>query len=258
MINIGLTGATGKMGTQIIKEINLNTNKYILAKALVTTSHSTTIELQQIAKEIINNINSLSNIDVIIDFSNPKLTLSILEYAIKNNIPVVIGTTGFSNVEQNLIREYAKDIPILLSPNMSLSVNLMFKLVELAATKLPLFETEIIEAHHRYKKDAPSGTAIKLGETIAKAKNLDFNTHAKFTRHGIREIRDPQDIGFSVIRGGDIVGEHEACFISDGEILSLKSSMNNRSSYARGALAAADFIVKQTPGLYSMLDVLQL
>jgi 4-hydroxy-tetrahydrodipicolinate reductase len=258
MINIGLAGSTGKMGYQIAKEIALDSSSYSLAQALVSKTSSVTAELQNTAREFISNVSEFSNIDVIIDFSNPNLTLDILPYAIKNRTPIVIGTTGFNSDELRAIDECAKTIPLLISPNMSLSVNLLFKLAYLAAAKLPNFEAEIIEAHHRYKKDAPSGTALKIGEMIAKARDIDFATHAKYTRFGTDLARQPQDIGFAVIRGGDVVGEHEVQFMANGEVLSLKSSLTNRSSFALGALSAANFLVQQEPGLYSMFDVLNL
>ena len=258
MINIGLSGSTGKMGCQIVSEIALDSSEYSLAQALISKTSKVNLELQNTARELISNVNAFKNIDVIIDFSNPSLTLDILPYAIKNRTPIVIGTTGFNSDELCAIHECAKTIPLLISPNMSLSVNLLFKLVSLVADKLPTFETEIIETHHRHKKDAPSGTALKIGEMIAKARDIDFATHAKYNRFGKDLTRQPQDIGFAVVRGGDIVGEHEVQFMANGEVLSLKSSVTNRSSFALGALAAASFLVQQEPGLYSMFDVLNL
>ena len=258
MINIGLAGSTGKMGCQIISEIALNSNEYSLAKALISKNSTPNATLKTTAKELISDVTAFNDIDVIIDFSNPGLTLDILPYAIKNRTPIVIGTTGFNSDELNAIHECAKTIPLLISPNMSLSVNLLFKLAAMAAEKLPAFEAEIIETHHRYKKDAPSGTALKIGEMIAKARGIDFDTHAKYTRFGTDLTRQPQDIGFAVVRGGDVVGEHEVQFMANGEVLSLKSVVNNRSSFALGALAAANFLTKQQPGLYSMFDVLNL
>lgn len=258
MINICLAGATGKMGCQITTEIAKASNKYSLTQALISKTSIVNTELQNIARELIFNPSELNNIDAIIDFSNPNLTLEILPFAKKNLSPMVIGTTGFNHDELNTISEYAKSIPILISPNMSLSVNLLFKLASMVAKKLPDFEAEIIETHHRYKKDAPSGTALKIGEMIATARNIDFATHAKYTRFGTDLTRQPQDIGFAVVRGGDVVGEHEAQFMANGEVLSLKSSVTNRSSFALGALAAAGFLTKQKPGLYSMFNVLNL
>lgn len=259
MLSIGLLGSTGKVGTEIVKEIIHQQAKFNLKQALVNNNSKVTSELKSSGAKIIYNIEELSGVDVVIDFSNHQLSLKALHMCANSQTPIVIGTTGFSQEEKKIISISAQQIPILISPNMSLSVNLLFKLIALTAKKLPEFEAEIIEAHHRYKKDAPSGTAIKIGEIIAKSRGIDFNTHAKYTRYAEdHSRRNPQDIGFAVIRGGDIVGNHEACFINDGEILSLTSTITNRSSFARGALLAANFIYQKPHGLYNMSDVLQI
>ena len=233
MIKIALIGANGRMGTQITQIITRKSDYYVLA-------------------------GSIADSDVVIDFSSPELSLLKLQECVAHKKPLVIGTTGFNANQKNIVEEASKNIPVLLSPNMSLSVNILFKLTEIAANKLATFEAEIVEAHHRYKKDAPSGTAVKLGEVVAEARNLDFATHAKFTRHGVDEQRKPNDIGFAVVRGGDIVGKHDVMFIDDGEILTLTSEINNRSSFANGAVIAAAYLSQQQPGLYNMFDVLGL
>ena len=184
--------------------------------------------------------------------------MATLNACLEYKIPLVVGATGFTQLQKDLITAASKNIPILMSSNMSLSVNLLFKLTAITAKKLSNFEAEIIEMHHRYKKDAPSGTAISLGEEIAKARGIDFKEHANFTRHGTDETRNPQDIGFCAVRGGDIVGKHDVMFINDGEILTLSSEINNRSSFASGALIAGAFLVNQKAGLYNMFDVLDL
>lgn len=256
MLKICLIGANGRIGLEIANIIAVKNNQYQLQSAVVANLANIKEPLQKLAKHIVIDINQISRPDVVIDFSTPKITLPNTIYCAKNKIPVLIGTTGLSQEEKRQIETYAKDIPILIAANTSLSVNVLFKLAEMASAKLREFETEISEAHHRYKKDAPSGTAIKLGEMIAQGRNIDFATHAKYTRYGKDEARERNDIGFSVVRGGDIVGMHDAMFIGDGEILHLKSNITNRGSFANGALVAGKFLHNKEPGLYTMFDVL--
>jgi 4-hydroxy-tetrahydrodipicolinate reductase len=242
MINIALIGSSGRMGLEITKIIAAKPEYYKLFAG--------------IAKG--DDISKIKGADVVIDFSTPSSTIRTINACLQYKIPLVIGATGFSDLEKDFISEASKNIAILFSANMSLSVNLLFKLTAIAADKLSNFETEIFEAHHRYKKDAPSGTALKLGEIIAESRNLDFKTHAKFTRYGVNEQRNPKDIGFSVVRGGDIVGKHDVMFIDNGETLTLTSEINNRGSFANGALIACAFLSIQKPGLYNMFDVLDI
>lgn len=256
MLNIGLIGANGKMGHEIIKIILANKNAYNLKYAIVSTQNSNFFK--NASTIVIDDISAMGQVDVVIDFSTPDMAINALNHCLKANIPIVLGTTGFDIEQKKLISLAGNTIPVLFSPNMSLSVNILFNLVKIAATKLINFEAEIFEAHHRYKKDAPSGTALKLGEIIAEARNLDFLANAKFSRHGKNEVRNKNEIGFSVCRGGDIVGKHQVSFINDGEALHLTSEITNRSSFAYGALLAAKFIIEQKPGMYNMFDVLDL
>lgn len=258
MIKICLFGANGKMGkilTQLIKKIP---SKYELKCAVVSNMNESDNELFGDSVLIIDNFKMLPYVDVIIDFSSPSASLCALEECLNRNIPLVIGTTGFDVVSQDKIKEASKKIPILFSSNMSLSVNILYKITEIVAKKLKTFDAEIIEAHHRNKKDSPSGTALQLGHIIADARNQTLQDCSVYTRYGEVGIRKPDEIGFSVVRGGDIVGIHEAMFITDGEILSLKSQITNRESFANGALLATDFIVTKSNGLYNMFDVLDL
>lgn len=245
MMNIVIIGASGKMGQEIIKQVNLVPDKYTIKG--------------RIANHNINNyqtsFENINNVDICIDFSTPVQTIKTIEHCVINNIALVIGTTGFNQKELDHIKEAAKKIPILLSPNMSLSVNLLMKLVKTVAQTIPEFETEIFEAHHKHKKDAPSGTAIKLGQCIASAKNINFDDHAIYSRYGRELSKKQNEIGFSVLRAGNIIGLHEVSFISDNEQLTLKSEITDRSSFARGALIAADFIYNKPYGLYTMEDV---
>lgn len=258
MLNIGLVGANGRMGKAVAIQISNKPNQFNLKCAIVNNINNIDNEIKHIAQTCSDSFTTLKDVDVVIDFSEAKNCVALLSYCLENKLPIVIGTTGFNEEEQKTIKHYALKIPVLHAPNTSLSVNVLFKAAEFIAKKLDHFEVEITEAHHRYKKDSPSGTAIKLGETIANARGITLSDCAKYNRFGVNEIRKSNEIGFSVIRGGDIIGMHDVQFISDGEILSLKSQINNRASFANGALLAAQFLYNKPAGLYSMSDVLEL
>ena len=191
--------------------------------------------------------------DVIIDFSIPIATMNILEYAVKNSIPIVIATTGFSEEQNNMIKEYSKDIPIFKSANMSFDIMVMKKIVSWLASYMKNTDIEIIESHHNRKIDSPSGTAQMLADSINLA--LGNTMHCEYDRHSKHEKRDKQEIGMSSIRGGNIVGEHTVQFIGDFETFEIKHTSYSRNVFAEGSLKAAEFIVKQKPGLYAMEDI---
>jgi 4-hydroxy-tetrahydrodipicolinate reductase len=258
MLNIGLVGANGRMGKAVAIQISNKPNQFNLKCAIVNNINNIDNEIKHIAQTCSDSFTMLKDVDVVIDFSEAKNCVALLSYCLENKLPLVIGTTGFNEEEQKIIKHSALKIPVLHAPNTSLSVNVLFKAAEFIAKKLEHFEVEITEAHHRYKKDSPSGTAIKLGETIANARGINLSECAKYNRFGVNEVRKSNEIGFSVIRGGDIIGMHDVQFISDGEILSLKSQINNRASFANGALLAAQFLYNKPAGLYSMSDVLEL
>jgi len=255
MLNIGLVGANGRMGREVAKQLK-DSKAYKLQCAVVTDIKNTDAEVKNLAAVYTEDLSLLEGVDVVIDFSSPKSIALLLPFCITHKLPMVIGTTGFDAEQELLIRQASTQIAIVVAPNTSLSVNILYKLVAEAAVKLANFEIEITEAHHRNKKDAPSGTALKIGQTVASARDIDFKKHAVYNRHDRSLTRSKDDIGFSVIRGGDIVGNHEVQFIGDGEILSIKSQIHNRASFARGALLAASFIAKQPPGFYDMASVL--
>lgn len=255
MLNIGLVGANGKMGREIARLLE-NNPAYNLKCAVVADINKVDSAIKSLAQLCTEDITLLNSVDVVVDFSSPKSSLVLLPFCVENNLPIVIGTTGFSVAERAIVSKSATHIPIVFAPNTSLSVNVLYKIVEQVASKLADFEVEIIEAHHRNKKDAPSGTALKIGEVVANARKVDFNTEAVFNRYGECLPRTNSQIGFSVIRGGDIVGNHEVQFIGNGELLSIKSQISNRASFAYGALMAAKFVVSQQPRLYDMYDVL--
>ncbi len=194
---------------------------------------------------------------VIIDFSSRQATLGLLDALKGESARVVIGTTGFSDAEISLVRQSAQSIPIVLSPNMSYGVNLLFALTELAAQKLSdSFDIEIIEAHHRFKKDSPSGTARKLGEIAAHALGTSYDETVKNGRAGMVGERPQKEVGMHAVRGGDIVGDHTVLFAGLGERIELRHVAHSRGTFAHGAVAAAKWLASRQPGLYSMRDVL--
>jgi 4-hydroxy-tetrahydrodipicolinate reductase len=202
---------------------------------------------------------ALAGADVLIDFTRPEGTLAHLEACLARGKPIVIGTTGFSEAGRARIAEAARRTAIVMAPNMAVGVNVVFKLAEVAARILgDAYDVEIIEAHHRHKVDAPSGTALKLGEVVARALGRDLARSAVHGRHGDTGERDPKAIGFHAVRGGDIVGEHTVLFAGTGERVELTVRSQSRMTYALGALRAAKFLHGRAPGLYDMFDVLGL
>ena len=201
----------------------------------------------------------LMNASVLIDFTRPEGTMAHLAVCREIGVKLVIGTTGFSDAQKLEIAEAAKTIAIVMAPNMSVGVNVTFKLLELAAKSLSSgYDVEIIETHHRHKIDAPSGTALKMGEVVANALGRDLKGHAVFARQGITGARDPSAIGFSAIRGGDIVGDHTVMFAGIGERIEITHKSSTREGYAEGALRAARFLAGKSAGLFDMFDVLDL
>ncbi|MEJ5300327.1 MAG: 4-hydroxy-tetrahydrodipicolinate reductase [Thermodesulforhabdaceae bacterium] len=204
-------------------------------------------------------VDVIKRAQVVIDFTAPEATVEHCQLCASNSIPMVVGTTGLSTDQLNTIKSQGAAIPIVISPNMSVGVNVLFKLVEYTAKLLgPDFDVEIVEAHHRFKKDAPSGTAIKLGQIIAQARSLEWDRAAVFARHGLIGERRSDEIGIQTVRAGDIVGEHTIIFGSLGERIEITHRAHSRDNFARGALKAARWIVNQNPGVYDMHDVLGL
>jgi 4-hydroxy-tetrahydrodipicolinate reductase len=196
---------------------------------------------------------------VLIDFTRPEGTLAHLKLCRELGVHAVIGTTGFSDAQKAEIAAIAKDIAIVMAPNMSVGVNVTLKLLEMAAKALSTgYDIEIIEAHHRHKVDAPSGTALKMGEVIAGALGRDLKDCAVYAREGVTGERDPSSIGFATIRGGDIVGDHTVLFAGTGERIEITHKSSSRATYAQGSLRAARFLAQQRQGLFDMFDVLQL
>jgi 4-hydroxy-tetrahydrodipicolinate reductase len=204
-------------------------------------------------------IQATSHAQVVIDFTLPQVTLANVQACVARKAGIVIGTTGHSLEQRAAIESASKQIPIVMAPNMSVGVNLLLKLAELSAKALNEdYDIEIYEAHHRNKKDAPSGTALGIGEAVAKARGVALQYHGDFTRYGETGARQRGHIGFSVVRGGDIVGDHTLMFAGPGERIEISHRAHDRSGFARGALVAARWLRDRKPGLYSMQDVLGL
>ncbi|MFN3550227.1 MAG: 4-hydroxy-tetrahydrodipicolinate reductase [Endomicrobiia bacterium] len=253
MIKIIINGALGKMGKRIT-EIALQDNELEIV-GLVDIVEKEISVLPQLPKVVSNIEKYINSSDVVIDFSSPEGTINILNFCQKHKKPVVIGTTGHNEEQTKLINDVSKEIPIVFSPNMSLGVNLLFKLIDFV-TKIFAnkdYDIEIIELHHNKKKDAPSGTAKKIMDII---KTVKPDTNFVFGRNGIVGERKKDEVGVSSIRCGDIVGEHIVIYSTEGEILELKHTATSRDTFAKGALVAARWILGKNPGLYNMFDVL--
>ena len=247
MLNIFVNGCNGKMGNVVCELITENENMQVIG-GFDKVSYSDS------KFPIFTDVNSINiKPDVIIDFSLPVATLSILNYAKTNKVPVVIATTGFTAEEQDIINDSSKVIPIFQSANMSFDIMVMKKLVAWLAPLMKNTDIEIIESHHNRKVDSPSGTAQMLADTINNA--LDNKLHCEYNRHDKHEKRDKNEIGMSSIRGGNIVGEHTVQFIGNFETFEIKHTSYSRNVFAEGALKASEFIVNQQPGLYSMEDM---
>ena len=258
-LKVGVNGACGRMGTRIVQLVHEDP-ELSLATALEEANHPGLArdigELVGAGKLGVPLAKDLSGpLDVLIDFSTPGGAVAITQKCVAHEIPLVVATTGLSTVERTLLEESAHRIPLLMAPNMSLAVNLLMKLVGEAAAALKDADAdiEILERHHRFKKDAPSGTALEFGRVIMRAAGSKRAVHG---RHGLVGERPRDEIGFHAIRVSDNVGEHAILFSLMGETLEFTHRAHSRDCYARGAIRAAKFLVAQKPGLYSMTDVL--
>jgi 4-hydroxy-tetrahydrodipicolinate reductase len=200
---------------------------------------------------------AIAGADVFIDFTRPEGTIAHVAACRQQGVNMVIGTTGFGDAQQKEIAAAARDIAIVMSPNFSVGVNVAFRLLEVAARALDRgYDVEIVEAHHRHKVDAPSGTALRMGEVVARALGRDLKKHAVFGREGVTGERKDETIGFATVRGGDLVGDHTVMFIGAGERLEISHRASSRANFARGALRAARFVATKKSGLFDMADVL--
>ena len=252
-ISLGITGCMGRMGQQIIKSVKLNKNFKLAA---LTEGKKVNKKVNGIIIKQ-NSIETFKKTDLIIDFTIPKCTFEILEIALKLKKRVVIGTTGFTKKEEEKIKKYSKKISILKAGNMSLGINLLMYLSEIASKSLGnSFLSKINEVHHKHKIDYPSGTALMLGKGIAKGKNKNFYNLIGKKYLNKKTFPYGKKINFNSIRKGEVIGEHEVKFSSGKEIITLNHEAFNRTLYSEGALSAARWLMSKKPGLYSMRDLM--
>ena len=262
---IAVAGAGGRLGHMLIEAIRLSSDCTLVGALDVAASpaigEDATGFLNQASGVTVHaDIHQgLKTAKVLIDFTRPEGTMAHLTVCRELGVNIVIGTTGFTDAQKADIADAAKHIAIVMAPNMSVGVNVTLKLLEMAAKALNTgYDIEIVEAHHRHKVDAPSGTALKMGEVIAAALGRDLKECGVLSREGITGERDPTTIGFASVRGGDVVGDHSVMFLGDGERIEVTHKSSSRVTYAQGSLRAARFLVGKSSGLYDMFDVLDL
>ncbi|MDH3288626.1 MAG: 4-hydroxy-tetrahydrodipicolinate reductase [Betaproteobacteria bacterium] len=262
-LRLVVAGASGRMGRALIDTV-LRDAGLALAAALEVNgnphvgSDAGGLAGSPCGVKITDDVaKALAGCDVLVDFTRPEGTMAHLAACRKQGVRLVIGTTGFSDAQKKNIAEAAREIPIALSPNFSVGVNVAFRLLEVAAKALGKgYDVEIVEAHHRHKVDAPSGTALRMGEVVAQALGRDLKQCAIFGREGVTGERKDETIGFATVRGGDLVGEHTVMFIGGGERVEIAHRASSRANFANGALRAARFLISRPSGLYDMADVL--
>ena len=261
-MRIAIAGADGRMGRMLIEAV-LNSEDLTLAVALnrpdspsIGQDAGAFLGLET-GVRITDNLAALADADCLIDFTRPEATLSHLQACIEHGVKCVIGTTGFDEAGKKAIQAASQKTAIVFAPNMSVGVNVTLKLLEMAARLLNSgYDVEVFEAHHRNKVDAPSGTALAMGEAVAHAWGEDLNEIAEWARHGDTGPRENGRIGFSVVRGGDIIGDHTVYFCGPGERIEITHRSNNRSTYAQGSVRAARYLARKDFGLFDMHDVL--
>ncbi len=264
-LKIAIAGASGRMGRMLIDAVNQSDDTCLAGALDVETSpfigqDACAYSGQQSGILIGADLaTGLADAGYLIDFTRPEGTLKHVEYCAEHGIKMIIGTTGFDEAGKAAIAAAAKKTAIVFAPNMSVGVTVTMKLLEMAAKSFAEgYDIEIIEAHHRHKVDAPSGTALKMGEVVANAIGRDLNDVAVYAREGVTGERDPSSIGFATIRGGDIVGDHTVLFAGIGERVEITHKSSSRVTYANGSLRAARFLADKQTGLYDMNDVIGL
>lgn len=262
-LKVAIAGAAGRMGKALLEAIHQD--KAVQLVAAIQHAESSLLgcdvgELSGMGKcgvTLIADLSQAAPFDVLIDFTQPEATLHNVRFCVEHGRMVVVGTTGFDRAQLKQLMTYGQDIPMVIAPNMSIGVNLCFHVLrEMAAALGDDADIEIIEAHHRNKLDAPSGTARHLGEILAQTLNRDLEQVAVYGREGITGVRDKQTIGFSTIRAGDVVGDHTVLFAGDGERIELTHKASSRMAFAKGAIRAARWLSAQPKGVYDMQDVL--
>ena len=241
MIKVAVMGASGRMGKMLIQAVEAADD----CTLHVTLDKGADVRV------------GLAGADVMIDFTRPEATLTHLAVCAELGVKAVIGTTGFDEAQKAQIAKFAERTAIVFAPNMSVGVNVVLKLLDLAARAMNEgFDIEIVEAHHRNKVDAPSGTALQMGQVVADALDRDLKACAVYGREGVTGVRDPSTIGFATVRGGDIIGDHTVLFAGTGERIEISHKASSRAIYAQGSLRAARFLAARKTGLYGMNDVL--
>ena len=259
-----IAGASGRMGRTLIEAVQ-QADDCILSAALdLAGSPALGLDAsgfmgQASGVAIASDLDAMAGSQYLIDFTRPEGTMEHLRACVRHGVKLIIGTTGFSDEQKAEIAEAAKTISIVMAPNMSVGVNVVLKLLDMAARALAEgYDIEIVEAHHRHKVDAPSGTALKMGEVIADALGRDLKDCAVYERYGHTGERDPSSIGFATVRGGDVVGDHNVMFLGTGDRIEITHKSSSRATYAQGSLRAARFLADKPSGLYDMFDVLSL
>ena len=266
MRRIAVMGAAGRMGKTLVEAVQQTAGAGLTAaidrpdSTLVGADAGELAALGRIGVLLSDDLAKVADdFDVLIDFTHPSVTLKNLAFCRKHGKAMVIGTTGFTVEEKHLLAEAGKDIPIVFAANFSVGVNLSLKLLDIAARVLgDDVDIEILEAHHRHKVDAPSGTALRMGEVVANALGRDLQEVAVYGREGKTGARDRKTIGFATVRAGDVVGDHTVLFAAEGERLEITHKASSRMTFAKGAVRAALWLDGREPGLYDMQDVLEL
>ncbi len=265
-IRVAIVGASGRMGQCLVKAASMSENVDLTAvvcragSAAVGKDAGEIALIGQLGIKITDNLAKVvDNFDVVIDFTRPDTSIEYIEICRESGKSIVIGTTGYTESQKQIIADAARQIPVVLAPNMSVGVNLSLKLLEMTAKVMGDYtDIEVIEAHHRHKIDAPSGTALRMGEVVAKTLGRDLKDCAIYGREGSTGERDRKIIGFSTIRAGDIVGEHTVMFADEGERVEITHKATSRMTFANGAVRAAIWLNNKADGLYDMQDVLNL
>ncbi len=263
---IAIAGANGRMGKILIEAVALAEDATLTVATVREGSSLLGVDAGELAgigklgvKTTTDLVNSVNDFDVLIDFTLPAATLANVAVCAAAGKGIVIGTTGFSPEQKTKLLAHQAHIPLCLASNFSTGVNLCFKLLDIAARVLgDEVDIEVYEAHHRHKLDAPSGTALSMGEVLAKATGRNLDDVAVYGREGQTGARDRKTIGFATVRGGDIVGDHTVSFLADGERVEITHKATSRMAFGRGAVRAAEWLTTQSPGLFDMQDVLQL
>jgi len=266
MIKVAIIGVGGKMGRSILATLN-NDEEITVAGGTELPGHELVgkdlgeaMGTESLGINISDNIeDAAGEADIIVDFTAPESTLLNAEYASNNSKSIVIGTTGFSTGQKNTLNSFLKSIPSVISPNMSIGVNLLFELSKNVSKIVGKeFDVEIVEAHHRNKVDSPSGTALGLAESVAEGLGVNLDDNAVYERHGNIGKRKNNEIGIQTIRGGDVVGDHTVMFLGEGERIELTHKALSRDNFSKGVLRAVKWLPGKTPGIYAMKDVLGL